>query len=710
MKILYKTMGLGLLSACLCLLCAAPASAKVCFVGEENCTGGGSFEDYENPDADGSLCKQEGYTEKSLCQADMTKYIVAYCPYNSNYVMCCGREYSYDACVYPLVADGKCGNRFKCRCDSDKYPYKQQSATICQNTVTGQNYNNSLASGASCVYTGFANGQTSINAYFTECLCDRGIYPKTEEECSTDGASVSEKACTDSNGNKYYTACICGDDYKVIASECEYGININEPMCQQADVLKAKKCCECNVNTYPYDDIEDVEASDSPVASYASCEKEKGCTRGSRYRAISCKKGYKVVSGKCVVKDCNELVDDYIADKKITAYAVYKSGSSPSAGNLIVAEDVNATWSKFKNKNVMSAAAYAQGLSGEDVLSRLMKQKCTSAPTISLSGTVYGPVYLTSVRISAYDITTSGSFNCTNCSIEASWMSNSGNPINLLYNNSMPNRENMYVNVSGSLTLTKNFSSVGYDFNVGTMGITNRYNGYKVIIRGKSAGERAVFKANTVWVKGFAMMRYVDATVKRTCLGIDCSYSVSSSVYFDESSDTSRRETSSSLNLYDTTYNIANGGELYMSTSTKIGQSTKEGGSMPETGRIRFANKTLSNLYMGSLHHKVGWGTAYGSIDQDGSYRAVEYTGYVWNFDGDDTTHIGGWMEIGGKSSRSKKQPRNFVCYVDYNGKPHKKYGSPRDSCKYHDDCQFGDNDNDNKRYYIRTDGHGYGG
>lgn len=103
-------------------------------------------------------------------------------------------------------------------------------------------------------------------------------------------------------------------------------------------------------------------------------------------------------------------------------------------------------------------------------------------------------------------------------------------------------------------------------------------------------------------------MRYVDATVKRTCLGIDCSYSVSSSVYFDESSDIRRRETSSSLNLYDTTYNIANGGELYMSTSTKIGQSTKEGGSMPETGRIRFANKTLSNLYMGSLHHEVGWG------------------------------------------------------------------------------------------------------
>ena len=50
-------MGLGLLSACLCLLCAAPASAKVCFVGEENCTGGGSFDEYEKPD--GMKCRED---------------------------------------------------------------------------------------------------------------------------------------------------------------------------------------------------------------------------------------------------------------------------------------------------------------------------------------------------------------------------------------------------------------------------------------------------------------------------------------------------------------------------------------------------------------------------------------------------------------------------------------------------------------------------
>ena len=113
MKILYKTMGLGLLSACLCLLCAAPASAKVCFVGEENCTGGGSFDEYEKPDGKGALCTQDGFdTKVSDCKNDPDRQITAYCPYNNEYVKCCSKEYVYDApCVYPLVTKGRCGNK-----------------------------------------------------------------------------------------------------------------------------------------------------------------------------------------------------------------------------------------------------------------------------------------------------------------------------------------------------------------------------------------------------------------------------------------------------------------------------------------------------------------------------------------------------------------------------------------------------------------------
>ena len=105
MKILYKTMGLGLLSACLCLLCAAPASAKVCFVGEENCTGGGNFDNYKDPGEDGKLCEAEGYILKEKCTGE--KQVVAYCPYNGRYVMCCGKEYIYDSCTYPHIMTGK---------------------------------------------------------------------------------------------------------------------------------------------------------------------------------------------------------------------------------------------------------------------------------------------------------------------------------------------------------------------------------------------------------------------------------------------------------------------------------------------------------------------------------------------------------------------------------------------------------------------------
>ena len=125
MKILYKTMGLGILSACLCLLCAAPASAKVCFVGEENCTGGGSFEDYKDPGEDGKLCEAEGYMLKDNCTADQAKYVAGYCPYNNAYVRCCGKEYAYDLCSYPLVSDGKCGSKHKCVCDA-KFPFNDK--------------------------------------------------------------------------------------------------------------------------------------------------------------------------------------------------------------------------------------------------------------------------------------------------------------------------------------------------------------------------------------------------------------------------------------------------------------------------------------------------------------------------------------------------------------------------------------------------------
>ncbi len=577
MKILYKTMGLGLLSACLCLLCAAPASAKVCFVGEENCTGGGSFEDYENPDADGSLCKQEGYTEKSLCQADMTKYIVAYCPYNSNYVMCCGREYSYDACVYPLVADGKCGNRFKCRCDSDKYPYKQQSATICQNTVTGQNYNNSLASGASCVYTGFANGQTSINAYFTECLCDRGIYPKTEEECLNNGSTTTGNSCTDSNGNTYYAACICGDKFKVISSDCKYGTYITDPLCTQGDVVKAPKCCDCNINTYPYEDMNNEE-----VETYASCESLEGCTRGSRYKATSCKLGYKIDGGKCVPKECDEILTDYIKDKGIKDYVLYETGKTPSATNVIIAKDTGygAEWKNFYNKKVISAMVYANAIYGSDTLTKLVKQQCTETPEVYISGdmTSTSPLDFKSVFLrTSSSWWNKGGFTCTNCGVESFHLYNQSKA-ELKYDANLPNANNMYAKYTGG-DITAEYRAKGYNHEFGSLGfvVTNPGN-FIFMIEGKSSSDRVTLTGEKFSVKGLAAIKYANIKVSPVCVGTTCGYSdTSSGVYFNNG-DVYR--TSSTLSLYDTTYWLYENGlarSLHMATSSFVGNERGNG-------------------------------------------------------------------------------------------------------------------------------------
>ena len=380
MKISGKIWAVCMLLACGCLWSAGNVSAKVCFVGDPDCAGGADFGEYVDPAADGELCKKEGYTPKDVCQADMTKHIVGYCPYNANYVMCCGREYAYDACVYPLVNDGKCGTRYKCACDSKKFKFKQQSASICKNVVNGTQYQNSIAFGASCVYTGFSGGQSTVVSQFTECLCDRGLYPKTTEECSSIGSAAAGNSCTDSNGNVYYSTCLCGDDYKVISSECKYGTDARQKLCQQGDVYKARACCDCNNGTYPYDNIDDVDSADSPVATYASCEKEKFCTRGSRYRATSCKRGYKVENGKCILLSCGEAVKQFINENpsKKLAYGDATGLKNQNATAYIIAENVSSNY-LYRGKSYYGARYFTRVLGDS-----LMAQSCKdNNPTLT---------------------------------------------------------------------------------------------------------------------------------------------------------------------------------------------------------------------------------------------------------------------------------------------------------------------------------------
>ena len=204
MRILYKTMWLCLLAVCLCTLAATPVSAKVCFVGEENCTGGGSFDHYKDPAEDGNLCTQEGYVKRSECTSDPSKRIVEYCPYNSGYVKCCGAEFAYDSCVYPLLVKDRCVNKFKCQCDPEKYPYTAQA---CRDLNI-----NSRAAGASCAQVeGFntALGGTTTEIYYTECKCDEALYPYTDEDCANDGGVSNGEMCLGSDGVSRYPYFIC---------------------------------------------------------------------------------------------------------------------------------------------------------------------------------------------------------------------------------------------------------------------------------------------------------------------------------------------------------------------------------------------------------------------------------------------------------------------------------------------------------------------
>ena len=383
MKILYKTMGLGLLSACLCLLCAAPASAKVCFVGEENCTGGGSFEDYKDPGEDGKLCEAEGYMLKDNCTADQAKYVAGYCPYNNAYVRCCGKEYAYDLCSYPLVSDGKCGSKHKCVCDA-KFPFNDKyEETSCKIKYPG-----AIADGGSCVQTGYdaKSGGSITDIYFSECVCNPAIYRYVKEDC-TNGTEPSDDGCTGTDGITRYGSCICNrEKYEFAAGDCEFGGNIDkkEYYCIQGGAYYFDRCYECDA--YPATTLDHVLGGEG-----VGYEK---CTYGKRYRILQCEAGYRPGKdgGNCRELTCEEAVDEWL-----TTYPEQKERYTllASPGNIQDSKLVNATSNaaNIKTKNVIlgddqtlthiyaginyyGASAFGKERGG------YMKERCKTRPNI----------------------------------------------------------------------------------------------------------------------------------------------------------------------------------------------------------------------------------------------------------------------------------------------------------------------------------------
>ena len=287
MKILYKTMRLWLLAVCLCTLAATPASAKVCFVGEENCTGGGSFDDYKDPGEDGNLCKKEGFgTTAAECRNDPNKDITAYCPYNNNYVKCCGKEYVYDApCVYPLVTKGKCGNKYKCECDSSQYKYTDHECKTIKGAA-GEGYENSYGSGSFCTQQSYDSNTQKIvsEVRYSSCQCDRGIYPKfgssvpndpnRKSDCDYNAEKQGPCSTKYATGNKtetYYKFCRCNTkDYPETDSGC-YPLtgDASQDTCFDT-IMHYRECASCG--KYPARNLDHVPYS--PGSKVVQCEKD----------------------------------------------------------------------------------------------------------------------------------------------------------------------------------------------------------------------------------------------------------------------------------------------------------------------------------------------------------------------------------------------------------------------------------------------------
>ncbi len=273
-----RSLILFVLAAVVCgaFLCA-DSQAKVCFLGED-CGSGGNFSNADNIDPD-DMCVEAGYILKTDCEADSTMHAAGYCPYSGKYVTCCSKEYAYSKCAYPLKSVDVCGNKHKCVCDEKKYPYYQttiNNTPTCVDSVEGTHYSNGIASGGTCAYPKYESGEFVNKVMFSKCSCDRGLYPKAAEDCKNIGSQTTGSECTDSEGHTYYAACLCADKFKVIASDCKYGIYPGADMCQQGDVLKVEECCTCPDGTYPYDSTN----LPDEVETTTSCEDTTGCSRG----------------------------------------------------------------------------------------------------------------------------------------------------------------------------------------------------------------------------------------------------------------------------------------------------------------------------------------------------------------------------------------------------------------------------------------------
>ncbi|MBQ8785513.1 MAG: hypothetical protein IJZ59_05680 [Alphaproteobacteria bacterium] len=261
---------LFVLTAVVCgaFLCA-DSQARVCFAGDESCEVGGFFDALPEKDLNDSACVAEGYIENKTCKPGEITYT---CPYKSSYKKCCGAEYKYEACVYPLEQTGRCGTRVSCKCPDDY-------------SVTSEYASNNYCQpgGGYCM----ANNGVDDEIRYKTCTCDPSVFVEEGETCPNN-QEVS-KTCTGirwTNAQKTakgpYTRvdCYCkrgsiskADPYKASKndeypfSNCTYGHK------------GTNTCIDSNTKREYYNECKSPkEACIDDGYEYVSCSSERNCT------------------------------------------------------------------------------------------------------------------------------------------------------------------------------------------------------------------------------------------------------------------------------------------------------------------------------------------------------------------------------------------------------------------------------------------------
>lgn len=426
MRKIYVLIAAAMLVACGCLF-ASQADARVCFATDPDCGSGGNFGNMDDLKKYDETCQLNGY-DQTTCEPGRLKYV---CPYKSSWLKCCDPDYNYAACSYPLQIYGECGGKYKCVCDGSKYKYSYDGAggsSIC--------VNNSTPGGTSCVHqvANSAKNGLDIQTFYTECKCDRALYPYTPDICDENAEVGDTCIAIDSTGatSKYFSACYCDRKiYQYSAAGCSpYVGDETRGKCSSGGTTYYKTCKSCD--GYPAQNLDHVgynngtpDPEDYEVCPYRQV--------GAEYKILACRDpGYRVSKNgdydvdengekvkdkdgnyvrlkageKCIPMECEEAVKYFVG--KVPSYGYFngtslvdENGKSVSRTMAVIAKDISVGSSycyssgttttqrqcdefccKYKVKNT-DGEEWEEDEDGNELGVAIKKKKCTKSCCLS---------------------------------------------------------------------------------------------------------------------------------------------------------------------------------------------------------------------------------------------------------------------------------------------------------------------------------------